>query len=200
VPYTAKAPDTIAISTPVARLEMISGNPPAGTVGIAYSTSLSAAGGATPYSFSVTSGSLPAGLALTAATGVISGTPTASGTSVFTGQVEDASSAKASASFSITISAAGSAQLTLTPLPGASVGVPYNATIGVTGGTAPYTCLQTAGSLPAGLALSATCVVSGTPTTAGTSPFTVKATDSSNPALRLLARKALLSQRPVLLP
>ena len=64
VPYTAKAPETIAISTPVAQLEMISGNPPAGTVGIAYSTSLSASGGTTPYSFSVTSGSLPAGLTL----------------------------------------------------------------------------------------------------------------------------------------
>ncbi len=52
-----------------------------------------------------------------------------------------------------------------------------------TGGTAPYTCLQTGGSLPAGLTLSASCVVSGTPTTAGTSPFTVKATDSGSPAL-----------------
>ena len=184
VPYTAKAAETIAISTAVAQLEMISGNPPAGTVGIAYSTSLSASGGTTPYSFSVTSGSLPAGLTLTAGSGVISGTPTAAGTSVFTGQVEDASGAKASASFSITIhSAATNGQLTLSSLPGATAGVPYNATIGVTGGTAPYSCLQTGGSLPAGLTLSPGCVVSGTPTTAGTSPFTVKATDSSNPAL-----------------
>jgi large repetitive protein len=192
VPYTAKAPETIAISMPIAHLEIISGNPPAGTVGIAYSTSLSASGGTTPYSFSVTSGSLPAGLTLTAATGVIEGTPTAAGTSVFTGQVEDASGAKASASFSITINAGGNGQqLTLSPLPGAIVGVPYNATIGVTGGTAPYSCLQTGGGLPAGLTLSASCVVSGTPTTAGTSPFTVKATDSSSPALTVTGPESI---------
>ncbi len=184
VPYTAKSPETIAISMPVAQLEMISGNPPAGTVGIAYSTSLSASGGSTPYSFSVISGSLPAGLTLTAATGVLAGTPTVAGTSVFSGQVEDASGAKASASFSITINTGGSGQhLALSSLPGATAGVPYNATIGVTGGTGPYTCLQTGGSLPAGLTLSAGCVVSGTPIAAGTSPFTVKATDSSSPAL-----------------
>jgi large repetitive protein len=182
VPYTAKAPETIAISTAVAHLDMISGNPPAGTVGTAYSTTLGASGGTTPYSFSVTSGSLPSGLTITAASGVISGTPTVSGTSVFTGQVEDASGAKASASFSITINAGTNHQLTLSSLPGATVGVPYNTTIAVTGGTAPYTCLQTGGSLPAGLILSASCVVSGTPITAGTSPFTVKATDSSSPA------------------
>ena len=191
VPYTAKAAETIAISTPVAQLEIISGNPPAGTVGIAYSTSLNASGGTTPYSFSVTSGSLPTGLTLTAATGVISGTPTASGTSVFTGEVEDASDTKASANFSITINAANSSQLTLSALPGASVGVPYNATIGVTGGIAPYTCLQTGGSLPAGLTLSPGCVVSGTPTTAGTSPFTVKATDSGSPALTVTGPESI---------
>jgi large repetitive protein len=182
VPYTAKAPETIAISTSVAHLDMISGNPPAGTVGTAYSTTLGASGGTTPYSFSVTSGSLPSGLTIAAASGVISGTPTVSGTSVFTGQVEDASSAKASASFSITINAGTNHELTLSSLPGATVGVPYNSTIAVTGGTAPYSCLQTGGSLPAGLILSASCVVSGTPITAGTSPFTVKATDSSGPA------------------
>ncbi len=184
VPYTAKAGETIAISTPVAPLEIISGNPPVGTADIAYSTLLSASGGTSPYSFSVTSGSLPAGLTLTAATGVIAGTPTAPGTSIFSAQVEDASGTKASASFSITINSAGTGQvLAFSLLPGAVVGVPYSATIGVTGGEAPYTCLQTGGTLPGGLTLSAGCVVSGTPTVAGTSVFTLKATDSSSPAV-----------------
>src|ERR1700733_4789702 len=98
----------------------------------------------------------------------------------------------ASASFSITINPFSSGQgLGLSLLPGATVGVPYNATIGVSGGTAPYTCVQTGGSLPAGLSLSSSCVVSGTPTTAGTSTMTVKATDSGSPALTITGPESI---------
>ena len=49
---------------------------PNGTVGTAYSQTLAATGGATPYTWSVYSGSLPAGLSLGSSTGTISGTPT----------------------------------------------------------------------------------------------------------------------------
>jgi hypothetical protein len=190
VPYTTKAAETIAISTPLATLS-IGGNPGAGTVGAAYSAQLSASGGTAPYSFSVTSGSLPNGLTLSS-TGAISGTPTAAGTATFTAQAQDASGTTASASFSILINPANNGQtLSLSILPGATVGVPYNATIGVTGGTAPYTCQETAGSLPSGLTLSAACVVSGTPTAAGTSTMTVKATDSSSPALTVTGPESI---------
>ena len=148
-----------------------------------YTTALSATGGTLPYSWSVVSGSLPAGLTLASATGVISGTPTAQGTYPFSAQVEDASGTKASAGFSILIdAAAGNPTLTLGTLPGAIAGVPYTATIVVSGGTAPYTCLQTGGTLPAGFTLASNCVVSGTATAPGTFTVTVKATDSSNPA------------------
>ena len=53
---------------------------PGGTVGESYSATLEATGGATPYTWSVASGSLPGGLSLSSA-GVISGTPTTAGTS-----------------------------------------------------------------------------------------------------------------------
>lgn len=56
----------------------------AGTLGAPYSATLSAAGAWGSYSWSVASGSLPAGLSLNPQTGVISGVPTASGTSTFT--------------------------------------------------------------------------------------------------------------------
>ena len=46
---------------------------PGGTAGTAYSTTLQASGGTTPYSWSVSTGTLPAGLSLVASTGVISG-------------------------------------------------------------------------------------------------------------------------------
>jgi hypothetical protein len=50
---------------------------PNAVVGTAYSTTLAASGGTTPYAWSILSGALPAGLSLNASTGVISGTPTA---------------------------------------------------------------------------------------------------------------------------
>jgi len=78
-----------------------------GTQDTAYSATLAAAGGATPYSWSITTGTLPAGLSLNANTGAISGTPTASGTSNFTVQVTDATSQTDTRGLSITINPGG---------------------------------------------------------------------------------------------
>lgn len=64
-----------------ALLEVTSSALPAGQVGAAYSAQLAGAGGLGPYTWSVSSGSLPAGLNLNAATGAISGTPTGAGAS-----------------------------------------------------------------------------------------------------------------------
>jgi len=77
-----------------------------GTVNTAYpSVTLSATGGniSSPYTWALTSGSLPAGLSLNAGTGVISGTPTAEGTYSFTVTVTDSSSRTASKTLSIAI-------------------------------------------------------------------------------------------------
>ncbi len=60
-----------------------------GALGVSYSATLAAGGGATPYTWSISSGSLPAGLSLNSGTGVVSGTPTAPGTYNFTARVAD---------------------------------------------------------------------------------------------------------------
>ncbi len=75
-----------------------------GSVGAAYSQTLTATGGSPPYTWSIDSGSLPAGLSLNASTGAITGTPTAAGgpTSV-TFRVTDSAATTATKALSITI-------------------------------------------------------------------------------------------------
>jgi hypothetical protein len=76
----------------------------AGKIGVSYSASVSATGGKAPLTFAVTSGSLPTGLNLNAASGVISGTPTAAGTASFVVTATDSAQvASAPMSLSITV-------------------------------------------------------------------------------------------------
>jgi hypothetical protein len=83
--------DTQALSIYVAPEDLVitTTSLPDGTEGVAYSETLAATGGVTPYTWAVISGSLPAGLSLNSGTGEISGTPTSSGTSNFTVEVTD---------------------------------------------------------------------------------------------------------------
>jgi hypothetical protein len=60
-----------------------------GMVGLLYSSSLTDSGGVPPYTFSITQGALPAGLALNSSAGAISGRPTAAGSYNFTAKVVD---------------------------------------------------------------------------------------------------------------
>jgi hypothetical protein len=84
---------------------------PAGAAGTAYSATLKASGGAPPYTWAITGGALPAGLTLTPATGVISGTPNAAGTYSFTVGVKDSTSHIAVYTYSVSIAIAMSKPL-----------------------------------------------------------------------------------------
>src|SRR3982074_163367 len=70
----------------------VSAKLPAATIGAAYNASISVSGGKAPYTFSVSSGTLPPGLSLSPATGLIAGTPTSSGSFSFSVSASDASS------------------------------------------------------------------------------------------------------------
>lgn len=89
-----------------------------GTVGVAFSQTLTAMGGIGPYAFSATGGSLPAGLTLSPG-GVLSGTPSADGTFNFTVTATAANGCEGTRSYAVTISAGGGAPagLQFYPLP-----------------------------------------------------------------------------------
>jgi len=154
---------------------------PAGVVGATYNQTLFAVGGTAPYAWTVADGSLPAGLSLDPTTGVISGAPTAMGTSVFTVKVTDNATTPhiTTKSFSVSI---GLAITTSSPLPDADLTQEYSQMLLASGGTAPYIWALGSGSaLPDGLSLSAAGLISGIPTTAGSSTFTVAVHDSGTP-------------------
>ncbi|MHB8681558.1 MAG: Ig domain-containing protein [Acidimicrobiales bacterium] len=140
---------------------------PGGSTGKSYSATLQALGGVTPYTWSLSGGSLPPGLSLNASTGAISGTPSTAGNYSPTFTVTDAESPAQTASATLPIAISGSLSITSpSPLAGATVGQPYSVTLTASGGSPPYTWSAT--GLPPGLAVnSSTGTISGTPTTAG---------------------------------
>lgn len=142
-----------------------------------YHQTIQASGGAQPYSFTVLSGSLPGGLTLTPSTGEVSGSPNVAGTFNFTVQVTDAATQTAVKTFLLTI-AAPTVVITPGNAPGGQVGVSYSLQFDASGGAAgSYTYTSTPGALPAGLTLSPSGLLSGTPTQAGSFPISVTATD-----------------------
>ena len=147
----------------------------------AYSQTITADGSIAPYSFAVTSGALPPGLAL-ASDGTLSGTPSLSGTWGFTITATDATAAPGpytgARAYSITV-ARVPLVLPPTTLPDGATDVAYSAQIGsATGGVAPYSYVLASGQLPHGLTMSSTGAITGTPTVAALFSFVVTATDS----------------------
>ncbi|MBH8567410.1 putative Ig domain-containing protein [Microvirga sp. STS02] len=179
-PYSGTQAYTLTIAAPTIAVSPAA--LPNGTVGTAYSQTITASGGTAPYTYAITAGALPAGLTLTSA-GVLSGTPTASGSFNFTVRATDATTGtgspfSGSRSYTFTISAP---TITVAPttLPDGATNTAYSQTITASGGTAPYSYAITTGALPAGLTLTGAGVLAGTPTAAGTFNFTVTATDAS---------------------
>jgi len=156
---------------------------PAGNVGVLYVTFLQAAGGFGGYTWSITSGSLPAGLTLGAG-GLLQGQPTAAGTFNLTVRVTDQGSPAQSATQQLSLVIGNTLVLnTPQPLPVGVVTRAYSQPLQAFGGTKPYTWSVAQGILPTGLTLDpASGVISGMPSQSGSFLLLAEVTDSSSPA------------------
>jgi predicted outer membrane repeat protein len=146
--------------------------------GTPYMQALVATGGAGPHLYTVTDGSLPPGLALDPNTGILSGTPTTSGTFVFVVTATDADTCTGSQGYALQV--ACFFFFSPTSLPAGVEGTPYSQTVEVTaGGTEPFAFAVVNGALPPGVSLSGTGLLSGTPSEPGTFTFVLEATDDN---------------------
>jgi len=176
----AKAGSTVKVSLTWTVLAPVTAQAPGNqtsTAGTAIAAlTLTATGGSSTYTWADPSATLPPGLGISPA-GVVSGTPTAAGTAAVRLTVTDSGGRTATVTFTWTVLTPVTAQA-----PGnqtSTVGTAITAlTLTATGGSGGYTWTDPSRTLPAGLALSPTGTVTGTPTTAGSATVRLTVTDS----------------------
>lgn len=169
---------------PASSLAIATGSLPDGTVGNAYAVTLAATGGTPPYNWSLTSGSLPSGLALNASSGEIAGNPSSTASDVpLTFRVTDggATPQTASATLSLTISA-GTIAIAISPRQaGVTIGQPLQLTARTSDSkSVTWSILPAAGSFSSTSSSSGGAVTLTAPQTAGV--YTVTASSAADPA------------------
>src|SRR6478736_10085611 len=183
-PFTVRVADTSGQQdtkdltvrvTPTTPPQITTTSLPSGTAGQSYNQRVQATGGIGTLTWSISAGSLPPGLVLTQsgpAGGTISGTPTSGGSFTFTVKITDSVGQNDTQDLSINLTPLS---ITTSSLPSGSIGQVYNQTIQTIGGVAPLNFSISAGTLPPGLTLNQTGVISGTPIVpGGQSSFTVR--------------------------
>lgn len=173
----------ITITPSNAAVQITPATLPTPVIGNSYSQTLSTTGGNGNYSYAITSGTLPAGLTLN--NGVISGTPTATGTFAITVKSTDTTSptpltATKNYTMAIAFPTIGASPAGGTTFSGTRT-IAFSQTISGANGTPPYTFSRDSGSFPAGLSINATTgVISGTPTAVASNlSVVVKVVDST---------------------
>ena len=176
-----KRRQTLALTIDAPAFSIAVPAPAIATVGVPFQIAASSSGQVGSTIWSIASGSLPGGVGIDAATGIISGVPTTFGSFVATVRGRDSWNASRVAYAPAIINVAPlPISVATTALAAGSVRQAYQATLQATGGTGLTTWTIVSGSLPAGLALS-NGIISGTPSAVGTSTFTVQAADAGWP-------------------
>jgi large repetitive protein len=145
-------------------------------VGLRLAKTVTATGGSGTYTWSVSSGALPAGLALDETKGTLTGTPRAAGNFAFGLSASDSEGRVTTANIALRVAP----RLAIRPLPlkSANVGRAYRATLATVGGVAPMTWTVVRGKLPAGLRLSRSLgTLTGAPSRVGTHRVAIEARD-----------------------
>jgi hypothetical protein len=188
--FTVKVVDANAVAGTKSLTITVSAAPSVTTTSLAtatdsqtnYSQTLAATGGTGSLTWSVSGGTLPAGLTLNASTGAISGSDVTGTTQTFTVAVMDTNAVTATKSLTITVYAAP-AVMTASPLPAGTHGVAYTTTLAASGGAPALTWSVSTGTLPTGLTLnSSSGVISGTVASPTTGSFTITVTDADGVA------------------
>ena len=152
---------------------------PGGTVGVAYSTTIAATGGATPYSWSILGFTGANSYSINSVTGMLTGTLGVAEIDSINIQVVDALGIPSAKNFNLTVIPAASLTITTTsPLPAATQSSAYSTTMAATGGTPPYTWSLTSHTGTNTWSVSSGGVVTGTPGTIETDSLVIKVTDS----------------------
>jgi hypothetical protein len=166
---------TIAAATPP--LQLVNFSPlTSGVAGAPYTTRITATGGTGAVTFALAGGVLPNGLQLSSG-GVLSGTPATFGAYNFTVQATDSLGVTASRAYTLVI-APSPLTLTTGPLGSAPENTPLAIQFAGSGGVTPYSFVEF-GALPPGTQMSASGLLSGTPTTPGTYSFLLFIDDST---------------------
>jgi hypothetical protein len=148
------------------------------TQNVAFSQGL-VINGTSPFTFTITAGALPTGLSIHSVTGLISGTPTVSGTYSFTVQVTNAVGSSSHPFTGSVSSTAVAPDITTTALNTLTQGTAFSQTLNASG-TTPMTWTISSGTFPSGLTLnSANGSITGTPTGSGVYSFAVQATNTA---------------------
>jgi uncharacterized repeat protein (TIGR03803 family) len=192
---TATQGYTVTINPPVTITTTMLANV---VINRAFRQSIKASGGTAPVTFSRTAGTLPIGLALSSS-GLLAGTAALAGTYAFTITATDSVGASSSQSYTVIVRSA--VTFLTTTLAGWTVNQPgYSQTIATSGGTGTLT-LSASGTLPTGLTLISSGVLTGTPVTGGNFSFTVTATDalgvSTSQTYTLMINPALIVGLPL---
>lgn len=159
---------------------------PVFSTGASFAWTPQSQGGVAPIRWTISQGSLPAGLSLDPASGLISGSPTVNGVYAFTLSASDRNGSTAILALSGEVAAGLKWSSTMWTSQQAFKGTSLSLPLSVEGGTPPYTIKVQSGALPTGLAI-LEGALQGSPSAAGVYTFTLLAQDSANRSASLNA-------------